>query len=299
MTDMLVILAPPRSFTSIVCGMLGQHPQTYGLPEVNLFVAETMRERVGVVGQRPFAEHGLLRVVAQLFGGEQTIQTVTLARQWLEFRRDCATVSVLRELADKVQPRILVDKSPMTALRAEYMQRARRAFPNVKFLHLLRHPRTQGQSLMQLGGPAAAHRLGALDYGTPTPTPDPQKAWYTFHSNVATFLEALPKEQKLRLRGEDLLADPAVHLGQVSEWLGLRADREAIEAMRHPERSPYACPGPINARFGNDPKFLRDPKLRLQGRAKRASLEGPLEWRRDGVAFSPEVVQMAREFGYE
>jgi hypothetical protein len=37
----LFILAPPRSFTSVICGMIGQHPQMYGLPEVNLFAGET------------------------------------------------------------------------------------------------------------------------------------------------------------------------------------------------------------------------------------------------------------------
>lgn len=299
MTDALIILAPPRSFTSVVCGMLGQHPQMYGLPEVNLFVAETMRERAGVLQQRAFAEQGLLRVVAQLFGTEQTPQTVALARRWLEFRLECACVSVLRELADKVRPRTLVDKTPMTALRVEYMQRARRAFPNVKFLHLLRHPRGQGESLLRLGGAVAAERLGALDYGTPTPTPDPQKAWYTFHVNISTFLEGVPKEQRLRVRGEDLLADPDLHLAQIAEWLGLRSDAQAIDEMKHPERSPYAGFGPVGARFGNDPQFLREPKLKVSRGGKLPSLEAPLPWRRDGTGCSPEVIQLAREFGYE
>src|SRR5260221_9464285 len=31
--DPVFILALPRSFSSVVCGMLGQHPQMYGLPE--------------------------------------------------------------------------------------------------------------------------------------------------------------------------------------------------------------------------------------------------------------------------
>src|SRR5262245_30909041 len=74
--DPLIILGAPRSFTSVVCAMLGQHPEMYGLPEVNLFVAETMAERRGLIAQPPWSEHGLLRAVAQLFGGEQTIQTI-------------------------------------------------------------------------------------------------------------------------------------------------------------------------------------------------------------------------------
>ena len=33
MTEPLFILAPPRSFTSVVCAMIGNHPQMLGLPE--------------------------------------------------------------------------------------------------------------------------------------------------------------------------------------------------------------------------------------------------------------------------
>ena len=29
-----------RSYSSLVCGMLGQHPSLFGLPEVNLFAAD-------------------------------------------------------------------------------------------------------------------------------------------------------------------------------------------------------------------------------------------------------------------
>jgi hypothetical protein len=298
MTDPLFILAPPRSFTSIVCAMLGQHPQMYGLPETNLLVAETMRERRGVIRDRAASEHGLLRGVAQLFSGEQTAHAVTFARHWIESRLDSECVSVLRELGEKVHPRILVDKSPMTVLRAEYMQRARRAFPQARFLHLLRHPRTQCESVLRSGGSLAAP-LGAAAYSPSSPSEDPQKAWYTFHMNIYTFLNGLPEERKLRVRAEDLLVDPDACLAQIAEWLGVHADAQAIEEMKHPERSPYATFGPVTARFGNDSKFLRAPKLRVHTRGKGPSLRGPLGWRPDGAEFSPEVIQLATEFGYQ
>jgi len=41
--DPVFVLAP-RSFSSIVATMLGQHPQMYGVPELELFAAETMGE---------------------------------------------------------------------------------------------------------------------------------------------------------------------------------------------------------------------------------------------------------------
>lgn len=42
MLEPLFILAPPRSFTSVVCAMIGQHPDMCGLPEVNLAIAGRM-----------------------------------------------------------------------------------------------------------------------------------------------------------------------------------------------------------------------------------------------------------------
>lgn len=295
----VIILAPPRSFTSVVCAMLGQHPQMYGLPEVNLFVAETMREREGVIARPKFSEHGLLRVVAQLFAGEQTIQTIALARRWIEIRSNCTCASVFRELAEKVSPRILVDKSPRTITRCDYIQRAWRAFPSTKFLHLLRHPRSQGESLWKLGGTVVAKGLDAFDYSTDPPVVDFQKAWYSMHMNIVTFLDGVPEGQQMRVLGEDLLANPEAYLRRIAEWLGLRTDDEAMEAMKHPERSPYACFGPMNARFGNDPHFLQSPTFRPYSGAAQPTLEGPLSWRQDGRGFSLEVIELAREFGYK
>ena len=42
MTAPLFLLAPPRSYTSLVNAMLGQHPQAFGLPELCLFNVERL-----------------------------------------------------------------------------------------------------------------------------------------------------------------------------------------------------------------------------------------------------------------
>jgi hypothetical protein len=178
------------------------------------------------------------------------------------------------------------------------MQRARRSVEGVKFLHLLRHPLTQGQSLLRTGGLAAVARLCGMDPERPLTMPDPQRAWLTLHANICTFLDGLASDATFRVRGEDLLADPVTHLRQIAHWLGVRGDRSAVEAMTHPERSLFAGFGPLTARFGSDPGFLRDPRPRTVAGSRSPSLAGPLPWRSDGKGFSPEVVALAREFGY-
>ena len=126
---------------------------------------------------------------------------------------------------------------------------------------------------------------------------DPQYAWYDINMNICQFLETVPEQQKFTVRGEDVLREPDRTLRQIVGWLGLRTDDAAIEEMKHPERSPFACFGPPNAQYGNNHAFLEDPVLRPDT-AEPLSLKGPLSWRNDGLEFLPKVKQLARQFGY-
>src|SRR5262245_693869 len=95
----LIILGSPRSFTSLVCGMLGQHPDAYGMPELNLFMSDSIRVLVGeLTGYRQIQMHGLLRAVAQLYAGEQTLVGIDMARRWLLTRFGASTAEVYQEL---------------------------------------------------------------------------------------------------------------------------------------------------------------------------------------------------------
>jgi hypothetical protein len=155
------------------------------------------------------------------------------------------------------------------------------------------------QIVAQLGLPVpAAVQLGMYDWSTDPPTIDLQKYWYSFHVNISTFLDTLPRDRWIRLRGEDVLADPDKHLAEIAAWLDLRGDAEAIEMMKQPERSPFAGFGPVNAPGGGDGKFFADPTLRPYKPDPTLSLDGPLPWRRDERGFSPEVRLLATEFGY-
>jgi hypothetical protein len=126
---------------------------------------------------------------------------------------------------------------------------------------------------------------------------DPQAAWLRLHTLILEFLRQVPSEQQLRVRGEDLVADPAGSLPRIALWLGIRDDPEAVEAMMHPEESPYACFGPPGARLGNDANFLQTPTLRPD-RAMAHTLTGPQPWRMNAEPFSADVVELAMAFGY-
>lgn len=304
----LFILAPPRSFTSVVCGVIGQHPEIFGVPELNLFRSETVEEYLtgrakGQDGRRsPFWRlmrfDGTLRAVAQLYAGEQTLNAVDLAQRWLQRRVHLSTAAVVRELCDRVSPLILLDKSPSYVRRRVYLQRILDGFPDARFIHLLRHPRGVCDSIMKSEvGPLTALFLGAIDETDDGPTPDPQLLWLNSHLNILRFLEDVPPAQWMRIRGEDFLGNLEPEAAAVCRWLDIDDSAQSVEAMKHPEHSPFACLGPATARLGGDPTFLQAPHLR-PFTAKALSLDGPLGWRPDGAGFNEDVRALAGRFGY-
>lgn len=279
--------------------MLGQHPQAYGFPELNLFVAETVEELLLTFsGYRQIQLHGLLRTVAELYAGEQTVAAIDMARRWLLVRRERSTRELYYELCAKIAPLRGIDKSPAYVHRQATLQRLVRAFPDAYFLHLTRNPLDQGRSVLNAGGGIMAVLTNSIDYTTDPPTLDPQIAWFETQQTILDFLERIDDRRKLQLRGEDVLAHPQRGLLRLCRWLGLADDEPAITAMMHPEDSPYARLGPFGAHLGNDVNFLRSPAIR-PGAVILPPLSGPLPWRRDGRGFREEVVNLAHALGYE
>lgn len=84
---------------------------------------------------------------------------------------------------------------------------------------------------------------------------------------------------------------------KIAPWVIEHTDPEAIDDMKHPERSPYACLGPKGAKHGCDRSFLLSPELR-PARVTLPNLTAPLSWRKDGSSLPPRVAKMARDFGY-
>ena len=148
----LFIVAAPRSYTSVVGGMLGQHPQAYGLPEVNLSHGDTMAQMWrGVLVKINFGTAGLLRLLAHLHEGKQTEGAVQRARAWVEDHRHLTAAEMFAHLQEQIGPdRMMVEKSPRNTFHIDNLRRLHRIFPDANFLHLTRHPRTHGKSVLDL-----------------------------------------------------------------------------------------------------------------------------------------------------
>jgi hypothetical protein len=280
--------------------MLGQHPQMLGLPETNLFARGHFESLRKMYDSNRRQSHGLLRAISELaLDGGQNAQNVKVAEQWLSQDPDISTAELFRDLMAFARPLRLVDKSPLHVYSMESMERMIDAFPDAMFLHLTRHPRGNCESIYKLH--KRAKERAAQIRGEKPLLDDincvPDKIWCYPHLLILDFLSSIPLEQQYRMRAEDFLVDPDHHLKKLANWLQISTEPEAIEAMKHPENSPFACFGPAGAVFGNDPGFLQAPKFRQSKGVGFGDMEGPLSWD-DELFLGESVREVANLLGY-
>jgi hypothetical protein len=289
------LLSPPRSCSSVVAGMLGGHPRVYGFPELRLFIGDTVESVLRLPDEGPvrwtlFARSGLIRAVAQVLFGSQSPRAVGAALAWLEGRAAWAPRQVLDVLLDRVSPLVGLEKSPETTSRAANLRRCLDAYPEARFVHLTRHPVATMASMIghwQMG-PAAGRTVRETALAA-------ARGWFGAHRRICELRDQLPRERFLRVRAEDALADPLAACERFASWLGLPFDPAAAGSMLHPECSPYACVGPPGAPGGGDPRFLRDPRLRLGRPSEPPCI--PEEWG-IGRVEREAIARLAAHLGY-
>lgn len=291
----LFVVGPARSHTSVITTMIGLHPELCGFPELALFRRETVGQLIadppGWKGIPTTARlPGLLRALAQHHDGAQTAATIAGALRWLEQRRSWPVAHVYDHLLETIAPAIGVEKSPDNSAREDYLERLMADYPRARFLHLTRHPVTTATSMWNV-----YHDKGFWNIPLEMLHMFCLGAWYYHHKRLLGLAGVLPPDRLLRLRAEDLLTDPTTELTRVARWIGVDTAAAAIEAMCHPEASPYAKPGPPGAAGGNDVKFLRDPTLRSPQIV--IGVDFPDDWVVDPW-FQVEIVRLAAELGY-
>jgi len=296
MTQLVFMLSAPRSFSSLISTMLGQHPQIYGFPELTIMASTTVGERLRRQRslRRPLGPHGLLRTIAELEFGEQTPQTILAASNWLEDRSDWDSADVLNHLVklagQQTGALYCLEKAPVLTLNPSTLLRLRKNWPDARYIHLVRHPVNFEKSLDEFFG--ALPRLSAEQVRLRKA--NTLTVWSVINRNILDFCATEAPERCLRLRGEDVLGDPETSMRAIAEWLGLDTDPASIQATLHPEDSPYAQLGPFNAPYGNDPKFIDSPAFR-PGRPRLGNLAEFLNGER-GLAIDVPRRAFLRQF---
>ncbi len=294
----LFVIGPPHGEVSRVAAVLGCHRDAIFIPELGVALADRVERLLEIFRLADSGiDTGLLRVVAELFYGGQTMDTVQAARDWLQRRIERPTDELLWEIAERVAPRHLVVPDTLSPLRPDLLARLHRYFPDSYWLHVVSHPRVYGAIAAYAYRDHLFVPADFKDHSYDPPVLDPQMAWLRIHGHIDEAFSWRGAALSGRLRAEDLMTDPEEVLWTLCDRFGWSYDENTPGTMLHPERSPFSKYGPPGAVNGLDVEFLRDPAFARKLRPV-VSLDGPLEWRKDGAGFGDEVRVLATGYGY-
>lgn len=258
--DPIVILGTGRSFTSVICCMIGEHPDLIGLPETNIFRDPTLGEvyQRFARGANARRRAGLLRTLAQLHDGRQDEEAIDAAEAFILERLDWSATRIAEYIVELAAPRGIVEKSISTCREPATLARVRAAWPNARYLHITRQPESIVRSMQSRVDRAAERGKGRrLQKLLAQHSLDEYYTSYT--RTILEFMATLPQGQAMNLHGEAFLTDARLYCRQICEWAGLDASELAIEAMLHPENNPFAHHGPAKAPGGMSSSFLDNP----------------------------------------
>jgi len=259
----IIILGTGRSFTSVITCMIGEHPDLIGLPETNIFSDPTIGDVLRRFERRAsrFRRSGLLRTLAEFHSGAQTEKAVAEAEQFLLERLDWSYRDIASYLAELIAPRRIVEKSISTCRNEETLARVIDAWPRAHFIHVTRQPEAivasmnkRIDSVIEGGNPKKGQRLQRW-----IETKGADNYYVRMTSLILEFMRTLAPGQGINLRGEDFLTDAPTYLRQICNWIGIDDSDASIRAMLHPEKNPFAHPGPEGAHMGFSSTFLKNP----------------------------------------
>jgi hypothetical protein len=294
----IFVLAAPRSYSALIGAMIGRNPAACGVAELNLFVADTLEAAWLEMARCKQAQmHGLLRTVAQLYAGEQSLAALAMAQRWVLNRVHWPVPRVFAAICARAAPFRIVEKSRAHLRNAECLVRIAEACPEAYYVHVVRHPQMQGGAMAVGGEEDAALLRPAIAQTHRQAEWDPESLWSEVEARIADFLADIPAARQVRVQAEAFLAQPDREVAALAAALRLPADAAAVAAMLHPEESPFALMGPVGANFGDDPQFLRNPHLHPYP-DEEANFDAPLPWRQDGAGLRTATREQARALGY-
>lgn len=257
----------PRSGTTWLQAMLAELDGVYTGPETHFF--HVYRSVLAEYRRSEGTWFGFSRYL-----GEDQLAAFLAESFWL-------LVSGLP--APERRPRVFLEKTPDHVLDAEWILRA---FPEARFIHLVRDPRSVASSLLR------GSQGWAADWA-PTTATDAACMWAERVRAGRALRERLGEERCLELRYEDACAAPEQTLESLARWLGVTATPDRVRAAAEAHRLENRQPG---SHFGSIPNFRNLPEG-FVGPASRTGAEAELDAARRALVQHAAADEMAL-FGY-
>lgn len=248
--DPIIILAAPRSGSSLLLAALSSHPELWSLyKESNPILEGPFRpdllQRDSNVLSAADLDAGMRRqLMKTFFESAGNLESLPFARfiplrgrgrQWYT-----SGISLLTK-PFKRPPIRLVEKSPKNTLRIPFVEEL---FPDARFVHLVREPRANIASLyggwqdpthhnvyplpdgFRIQGYEGRHWCFVLEPGWRSLEGARlvdvcADQWRSCNDNSVRDLRHLPTDRVIRVKHEDLLKDPVACLKRIAAWAGL------------------------------------------------------------------------------
>jgi hypothetical protein len=235
----IFIIGSYRSATSILTWALGQHPNLFPLEETHFIYKQAVDlDYLYEIGSQPGLRSfiGLAQLTPREFRahfGHACAELIESSRQRTVSHAgsdkfiDKRSINIDLKFSEQDPKQRWIDGTPENA---HYVLSLLRLFPAAKFIHILRNPKQVASSLMHFS------TAGARDYTED----EAYRTWTQMVQSCALAEEALGPGSILRIRHEDLVADPQATLRHCLAFAGeeFHADcllplREKINSSRY------------------------------------------------------------------
>lgn len=218
----IFILSPPRSGSTLFRKMLEQHSGLFAPPELHLMGFNSLDERKKY--HKGFYSHalkGTIIAVQEAWGVSQT----EAERMMLTWEQEgITTADFYKKLQDKIDSKMLVDKSPVYTADPKALERMELYFENPLYIHLVRHPYAGMRSFAK----ARFDRLYFRGEHEFTPQQLGEMIWTISHQNILSFLAGIPQERQLMIKYEDLVTAPQEQMEILCRKLNLPFEKALI-----------------------------------------------------------------------
>jgi hypothetical protein len=230
--QVIFVIGPPRSGSTLLARMIGAHSLIYGRPEPHLLTPLAHLGYYAKVDKAPYdavlAAEAAREFVADLPHGEQ---------DYIDACRAYCDTLYLRMLSTKPEKRLFLDKTPAYALVLDFIARI---YPSAKYVVLTRHPLAVFSSY--------AESFFNGDYAA-------AQAYNPILERYVPALASFLRGQQVPIYHvvyEQLVADPERMLGEIFAFLGVPNEPQAVEYGRH-EQSEQGLGDPIGVKKHSRP----------------------------------------------